>query len=160
MSYYKDMDIEYIKAISKKIIHKKSSPDSLSGAFAEYYDYNKQLKLIRKAMGYTQKQLSDKVGVSVKTITRIEKGEVAPSLSTLSKIASALKSELKIILLPEKPIADIVDEIIETEAIRIVNMSLGNAALESQTPNNEAIKGSIQKVKAMLYKKRNISWEN
>jgi transcriptional regulator with XRE-family HTH domain len=46
----------------------------------------------RKSLGYTMKQLADKVGVSSLTIHRVEMDKVSPSVALLSKIAESLDS--------------------------------------------------------------------
>ena len=58
----------------------------------------------RVARGVTQRQLSMKTGIDQANISRIEKGNVAPSLQTLQRIAQALDLDLSIILM-EKPSA-------------------------------------------------------
>jgi uncharacterized Tic20 family protein/DNA-binding XRE family transcriptional regulator len=56
----------------------------------------------RKLKGYTQEKLADKTSVTVRTIQRIEKGEVKPQLHTVKLLAAALDIELDK-LLPLKP---------------------------------------------------------
>jgi transcriptional regulator with XRE-family HTH domain len=154
------MNQEYIKDISKRIINKESGCDRLSMAQSGYYSYQLQLRLIRKAMGYTQKRVAEKAGISVRSLTRIEKGEVDAPILTLLKIARVLDSEIVVLVLPRKPIEEIVDEKVEKEARKIVKMNTGNAAMEGQVPNDEVVQESIRQTKAMLYKKRNISWDD
>ncbi|MBO4317935.1 MAG: helix-turn-helix transcriptional regulator [Mailhella sp.] len=45
----------------------------------------------RKLLGWHQKYLASILGVSPETVTRIEKGIVSPSLSTVERIADALQ---------------------------------------------------------------------
>lgn len=48
----------------------------------------------RKLKGLTQKDLSDKTNVTVRTIQRIEKGETEPHLQTVKLLAAALEIEI------------------------------------------------------------------
>lgn len=49
-----------------------------------------KLKEIRKAKGYTQKELAEIVGVDTSSISKYEKGVAEPSYVVLKKLASAL----------------------------------------------------------------------
>ncbi len=53
-----------------------------------------RIQELRKIRGLTQDQLSEKVGIDAKHISRIEVGKSFPSLDTLDKLANALKVEL------------------------------------------------------------------
>ena len=53
----------------------------------------KKLKEAREEMGYSQKQLGLRVGLSDKSISMYEKGTVYPPVSNLLKIAKELKKE-------------------------------------------------------------------
>ena len=57
-----------------------------------------QLRAIRKKLGWTQSELANRCGVTLRTIQRIEKGEVTPSTYTLGRLKQELGtdfSELK-----------------------------------------------------------------
>lgn len=53
---------------------------------------------LRKSKGITQESLSEKTGLNVRTIQRIESGEVDPRLYTLKLIANALEVDLEELL--------------------------------------------------------------
>ena len=63
----------------------------------------------RKLKGHTQESLSDKSTVGIRTIQRIEKGEVEPHLQTVKLLADALEIEVKDLM----PISDPQDQHIE-----------------------------------------------
>lgn len=44
----------------------------------------------RKAKGWTQDQLAERVGVTIETIGKVERGAVPPSFDTAERIAKAL----------------------------------------------------------------------
>lgn len=54
-----------------------------------------RIKELRKAKGLSQEELSEKVGIDSKHLSRIEVGKSYPSLDTLEKIANALSVEIK-----------------------------------------------------------------
>ena len=57
----------------------------------------------RKLKGYTQEDLAQKTQVTVRTIQRIEKGEVNPHLQTVKLLAAALEVEVEDLLPIENP---------------------------------------------------------
>ncbi|MHA6278611.1 serine hydrolase [Salinimicrobium sp. CAU 1759] len=57
----------------------------------------------RKLKGLTQKDLSDRTNVTVRTIQRIEKGETDPHLQTIKLIAAALEVEVDELIVLEDP---------------------------------------------------------
>jgi transcriptional regulator with XRE-family HTH domain len=54
-----------------------------------------QIKKVRTAQNLTQSQLSEKTGVSLRTIQRIEKNEVQPISYSLQQLEKALFIDLK-----------------------------------------------------------------
>lgn len=63
----------------------------------------KNLVYQRKLKGYTQEELSERTEVTVRTIQRIEKGDVSPHLQTIKLLASALEVEVNDLLPLENP---------------------------------------------------------
>ncbi|WP_412986298.1 DUF4870 domain-containing protein [Pontimicrobium sp. IMCC45349] len=57
----------------------------------------------RKLKGYTQEELSDKTTVGVRTIQRIEKGEVNPHLQTVKLLAAGLDVEVEDLIVLDDP---------------------------------------------------------
>lgn len=57
----------------------------------------------RKLKGLTQEQLSDKTTVTVRTIQRIEKGDVQPHLQTVKLLAVGLNVEVDELLVLDNP---------------------------------------------------------
>ena len=53
-----------------------------------------KIKTLRLAKGLTQQELSDLSGISLRTIQRIENGEVKPSLYSLKKLSAILEADL------------------------------------------------------------------
>lgn len=55
----------------------------------------RRIKELRKMRGLSQEELSEKVDIDPKHLSRIEVGRGFPSLDTLEKIAKALNVEMK-----------------------------------------------------------------
>lgn len=57
-------------------------------------EFGSKLKEIRTGKNYSQKELSEKTGLTLRTIQRIENNEVKPSLYSLKVIGEALSIDL------------------------------------------------------------------
>ena len=55
------------------------------------YKLGVKIRILRKAAGLTQEQLAEAADVSVNFIGYVERGQRAPSIRTLERIAQALK---------------------------------------------------------------------
>ena len=54
----------------------------------------------RKFSGLTQKQLSEKAGITQPDISKLENGNANPSIRTLKRLANAMGMKLKVEFLP------------------------------------------------------------
>lgn len=66
-------------------------------------DFGVRLKKIRTNSGISARDLADKVGVSPSFIYQLERGEAAPSYSTLKRIASVLGTAVSVLTDDEFP---------------------------------------------------------
>ena len=57
-------------------------------------EFGERLKVLRTSLNYSQKELSEQTGLTLRTIQRIENNEVKPSLHSLKVIGEALKTDL------------------------------------------------------------------
>jgi transcriptional regulator with XRE-family HTH domain len=57
-------------------------------------ELSKRIKVLRINKGLTQTDLSEKSGISLRTIQRIENNEVSPSIYSLKKISNVLDEDL------------------------------------------------------------------
>lgn len=55
------------------------------------------IKELRTKKGLTQQQLADETGITLRTIQRIENGEVNPSLHSLNNLSRVLNTDLSIL---------------------------------------------------------------
>jgi len=84
-----------------------------SDQFAEHLIYQ------RKLQGFSQEQLADKTKVTIRTIQRIEKGEVTPHLRTVKLLAAALKLDVDDLLQLDDPR----DESVQTKWLLLMHSS-------------------------------------
>ncbi len=83
-----------------KDIENKSEADRISiNALIKEIDFVDKLKRKRNKMGMSQKELADKVGMTVYEIERFEWQMKSPTLETVIKIAEALNMDMEIIIL-------------------------------------------------------------
>src|SRR4051812_40421450 len=70
------------------------------------------LRAIRDALGMTTAQLARRLGVSQPRIVELEQSEVGGTvtLNTLQRAAEALGCRLVYVLVPERPLAEVVQE--------------------------------------------------
>lgn len=60
------------------------------------YNIDEVLKEARESSGLTIRALSEKTGINASNLSRIERGEISPTVETLQKIASALGLQLRL----------------------------------------------------------------
>lgn len=58
---------------------------------------HEQLAALREERGYTLRELAEKTGVNYPNISRIERGETSPSVSTLEKLLDGLGAHIEIV---------------------------------------------------------------
>lgn len=58
----------------------------------------KNLRELREQQGFTQKELAEKVSISVSNITKYEKGQLEPSIERLFSLSKALNTSISSIL--------------------------------------------------------------
>jgi uncharacterized Tic20 family protein len=63
----------------------------------------------RKLKGFTQDELSEKTTVGVRTIQRIEKGEVQPQLPTVKLLAVGLEIEVDDLIILDNPKEEVIE---------------------------------------------------
>ena len=76
------------------------------------------LRAIRDALGLTTKQFAKRLGVSQPRIVALEKGEVdeTVTLATLRRAAEALDCHLVYVMVPNRPLVDMLRERAEAKA--------------------------------------------
>jgi transcriptional regulator with XRE-family HTH domain len=108
--------------------------------------FGTNLKIKRTIRGLTQEELAEKLGVEVRTISRIETGEFGTEFSTIEKISKALNVEAYELFLPLEETGSVTTEqllpiesqkIYREEIQRISNEEKINAAYKHQVIRNK-----------------------
>jgi predicted DNA-binding mobile mystery protein A len=97
------------------------------------------LRAVRDALGMTTAQLARRLGVSQPRIVELEHSEVSGgvTLHTLQRAAEALGCRLLYVLVPERPLAEIVRERAEKVAARQSGAVEHSMRLENQAVQNK-----------------------
>lgn len=66
----------------------------------------RNIAIRRKALGLTQAQLAEKLGVETETLSRFERGKHLPSLVTLERLAGLLQVTVSELLAEQPKVAD------------------------------------------------------
>lgn len=83
---------------------------------AEYHARQPEYAIIhaitetRLKKGLTQKELSELSGITQSDISRLEKGKLNPTISTLQRLARAMGMYLRIEFVPENDMSDYMDQ--------------------------------------------------
>jgi DNA-binding XRE family transcriptional regulator len=67
------------------------------GLFDESYTIARQVLALREKHGLTQVELAEASGVPQSQISRIERGAISPTASTLSRIAAVFDAEVRLV---------------------------------------------------------------
>ncbi len=110
------------------------------------------LKEIREALGRTQRQQADRIGITGPTLLKSEQAEIDEriGLGQLRRLADALDCDLVYALVPRKPLT----QMVEDQAMRIAKAEVMGVAhtmsLESQRPADERLNKQIARRKDQL----------
>lgn len=99
------------------------------------------LRAVRDALGMTTAQFGRRLGVSQPRIVELEQSEVSGSvtLNTLQRAAEALGCRLVYALIPERPLAEIVQERADLIATRQTNAVAQSMRLEDQEVKSKEV---------------------
>ncbi len=97
-------------------------------------DLSEKIKIVRKARGYSQEELGDKVGVSRQTVSDWEKGKFEPTLESIRCLAQVLEVSFDTLL----------DEDIDLNDKRQLNIALKNLSEEMKEKVNNSFRYRIQ----------------
>lgn len=81
----------HIKTLQPKIV------GNFKTTIMKQPELGKKISELRKAKGLTQEELVEKCNIGVRTIQRIEAGEVTPRSYTIKTILAALESDIKLV---------------------------------------------------------------
>lgn len=116
------------------------------------------LYTIRNALGMTASQLGQRLNVAQSSITELEKSEQKNSISikTLERVADALGCDVKYVLVPRKPLTEMVMEQGRKFYTAQLEATRRTMALEDQLPNENNTDSSIELAMTLLKNERRI----
>jgi predicted DNA-binding mobile mystery protein A len=105
------------------------------------------VRAIRDALGMTTAQLGRRLGVSQPRVVEIEQAEVSGSITlhSLQRAAEALGCRVVYVLVPEKPLADIVRKRVEETADRRSKAVEQTMRLENQAVSDKSAARELRK---------------
>lgn len=106
------------------------------------------IRTIRQALGMSATQLAKRMGISKQAVANMERAEWENRLnfSTLHKAAEALDCHLKVVLVPKKPIIEIVRDQATKVATRLVKQSSHHMNLEAQGTDKTFQRDQVQQI--------------
>lgn len=118
------------------------------------------VRLIRKRLHMTQKNLADRIGVPQSFISKVESGQVEPTLKTLKKIFNGFFCDFVILPVPKCSFDELLEKQAERAALKHVEYVKGTMSLEKQLPDEEFIKELVKEEKdRYLYTGSSKIWE-
>ncbi|WPG37752.1 mobile mystery protein A [Variovorax sp. EBFNA2] len=105
------------------------------------------LKLIREALGRTERQQAQRLGISGPTLHKSERSEADDriTLGQLRKLADGLDCELVYALVPRRPLTEMVKERARAIAIEEVGRVAHTMSLEDQRPASERLRKQVER---------------
>lgn len=104
------------------------------------------LKLIREALGRTQRQQAQRLAISGPTLHKSEQAEAEDriTLGQLRKLADGLDCELVYALVPRRPLTEMVRERARAIALEEVGGVAHTMGLEDQRPGAERLRRQVE----------------
>ena len=117
------------------------------------------LKLVREALGRTERQQAERLGISAATLHKSEQSEADDriTLKQLRKLADGLDCELVYTLVPRRPLPEIVKERARAIAMEEVAGVAHSMGLEDQRPGDERLRKQVERRAEELLRSR---WSN
>ena len=119
------------------------------------------LRAIRQALGITTRQLAKSGGVTQAAIVDTERTEAKGdiTLATLQRYAAALDCELSYVLVPKRPLQEMVEERADRIARDQVSRVRHSMTLEDQQTSKENVERDVEELKRKLLEgKRSRLW--
>jgi predicted DNA-binding mobile mystery protein A len=120
------------------------------------------LRTVRQAIGMTTRQLANAVGVTQSAVVDAERNEAKGdiTLATLQRYAAALGCEVRYVLVPERPLEQMLEERAERVAREQVARVRHSMALEDQQTGKDHMEREITEIrKRLLEGKRSRLWQ-
>lgn len=116
-------------------------------------------ELIREALGRTERQQAQRLGITGATLHKSEQSEAEDriTLRQLRKLADGLDCELVYALVPRRPLTDVVQHRARAIALEEVGRVPHTMSLEEQRPGAEQLRKQVERRTEELLRGR---WSN
>lgn len=113
------------------------------------------IRNLREALGMSLKQLSSRLKITPQSLLEIERAEVEGriTVTTLRKVAKALGAEVRIAVIPDRPLSEILRDQAKKVATKLVKQTQTQMSLEDQPNSEEFIKQEIENLTEELIRK-------
>jgi predicted DNA-binding mobile mystery protein A len=113
--------------------------ETLKGVRVPYPPRTGWIRAIRTTLGMTTRQLAERLGVGQSTAVALEKSEANEriTLHSLRRAAEALDCELHYVLVPRRPLTDVVEQRAGDVAKQAVGNVMHTMSLEEQSPSSQ-----------------------
>ena len=113
------------------------------------------IRTLREALGMTATQLARRLKISKPTMAKLERSEREGTitLSSLHKVAETLDCDVKVVLVPRRPLEEMVREQAHKRAEEIVAHTQVNMALEAQETDEAFKRDQIKEITDELIRK-------
>lgn len=128
--------------------------EQLQASLGAYADLTKRqppprgwLKLIRQAMGLTERQQAERLGIAGSTLHKSEQSEADGriTLAQLRKLADGLDCQLVYALVPRRPLSEVVHGRARAIALEEVSGVAHTMGLEDQRPGAERLRKQVER---------------
>lgn len=128
--------------------------EQLQASMSAYADLVKRqtpsrgwLKLVRQALGRTERQQAQRLGISGSTLHKSEQSEADDriTLGQLRKLADGLDCELVYALVPRRPLTEMVQDRARAIAVQEVGGVAHTMSLEDQRPGAERLHKQVNR---------------
>ena len=118
------------------------------------------IREIRTALGMSASELARALGVSRSAVTHMERDEAdgGITLKRLERAAGALGCSLGYVLIPRRPLSEVVRERARAEASRLIGQVDQTMALEAQATSADERRRAIDELAADLERRGNSLW--
>ena len=143
--YREKLSIAQKRTLESWVVALKKLPKELRAQHISTF-----IKLYRKRLRMTQKQLAKRAGVSQPFIARLERGFGELSTATLKKIFQALYCELVLTAVPAVNLDKVLEKQAERAARKKMHYLKGTMALEEQLPKRSMVMALLRQEKRRL----------
>ncbi|MCP5506227.1 MAG: helix-turn-helix domain-containing protein [Chlamydiales bacterium] len=126
----------------------------------ERLDHASIIRLLRKRLHMTQKQLAARSGVPQSFISKLEGGDQEPTLKTLRKLFHALSCSLVVVPIAHEPFDDVLSRQAKKYVKKNIEYVEGTMSLEKQLPDKQFMDALLEdEIKRLLYSGSSEIWD-